>query len=54
MAEVAPDPRHVVDRLALALDPYPRSEGAMLDSEFSPEGEETQSPFANLGRLRDK
>lgn len=44
----------IVEQLALALDPYPRSEGAALDDEFSAGGGRKESPFANLARLKDK
>ena len=40
----------VVEQLALALDPYPRSEGATLDDGDGDDG--SPSPFAALSRLR--
>ena len=43
----------IVEQLSLALDPYPRSEGAVL-AESKAEGDAIQSPFAALSRLRDK
>lgn len=44
-----------VEQLALALDPYPRSPGAMLPGEAQAPDEEQggrESPFASLARLR--
>lgn len=41
----------LVEQLALALDPYPRSEGAKLP-DIDDSGDEKPSPFAALSRLR--
>ena len=49
-----------LEALALALDPYPRAEGAALgDARFAPPGtqpldEEALKPFAGLAELREK
>lgn len=44
----------IVEQLALALDPYPRADGATLSDEFAAGEARKDSPFANLARLKDK
>lgn len=45
----------VVQHLALALDPYPRAEGASVDAEAMSAGEAADDgPFAELARLKPK
>lgn len=44
----------LVEQLVLALDPYPRSEGAKIDDPAASESERQPSPFAALSRLKDK
>lgn len=43
----------VAEHLALALDPYPRSEGAAFDAPEQGEAERRESPFSVLAQLRD-
>ena len=42
----------VAEQVALALDPYPRAEGAELPSEARGDEADSPAPFAALGRLR--
>lgn len=44
----------VVEQLALALEPYPRAEGAALPEEVAASPSQSESPFAGLARLGDK
>jgi len=43
----------IVETVALALDPYPRAEGASLDELGLPEDDAETSPFAGLKSLLD-
>ncbi|HTJ59432.1 MAG TPA: DUF177 domain-containing protein [Devosiaceae bacterium] len=43
----------IVETVALALDPYPRAEGASLDDMSVPEDDAEVSPFAGLKSLID-
>jgi len=48
------DPGAVLaEHLALALDPYPRAEGARLDAPAAAPDEEVSGPFAALSALKD-
>ncbi|HYM30207.1 MAG TPA: DUF177 domain-containing protein [Candidatus Cybelea sp.] len=46
----------IVEHLALALDPYPRSPGAEVPAQYLPDAEERrrESPFAKLAALKSK
>lgn len=44
----------LVEQLALALDPYPRAPGAQWPEEGKGDDPASLSPFAALGKLRDK
>ena len=43
----------IIETVALALDPYPRAEGAELETPEEPSIEEEISPFAGLKSLFD-
>lgn len=43
----------IVEAVALALDPYPRAEGASLDDVVKPDDNDEVSPFAGLKSLLD-
>jgi len=43
----------IVETVALALDPYPRAEGASLDDVVKPDDADEISPFAGLKSLLD-
>jgi len=43
----------IIETVALALDPYPRAEGASLDTLDLPKVEDEASPFASLKSLFD-
>ena len=42
----------IIETLSLAIDPYPRAPGVVLDTEDADDEEETASPFAALKGLR--
>jgi hypothetical protein len=42
----------LIETLSLALNPYPRKDGAEIDSAYKDEGDEADSPFAALGALK--
>lgn len=44
----------IAEQLALSLDPYPRAPGAMWPEEGRGDDPAALSPFAMLGKLRDK
>ena len=44
----------LIETLALALDPFPRAPGAVLDGDPAPRDDADASPFAVLAQLRDR